>query len=119
MNLLIEFFRGDYFEYRFRLLDEDDTSIRLSENDNLILTVKKHITNNNYVIQKRLSDGIEWDESSQCYVVYFNHTDTNTLVAADYDFDIVIVWEGTKPETHKGKIKLMQDVTRNEVSGDG
>lgn len=114
-DLHIDFYRGDYFEYRFKILDNEGQSIQLGENDNLFLSVKREYKSSEYILQKKLGDGISWEEENNCYLVKFENEDTQNSYTGEFVFDIVIVYEGTKPETHTGTFELLSDVTRNEV----
>ena len=116
MGLKISFFRGDYFEYNFRIIDDDCSNIQLGESDNIIFSAKTRCGASDYVLQKQLNEGIKWDEEKRCYTIQFNHLDTKSLRAQTYAFDIVVIYEGVMPETHTGELILLPDVTRNEVS---
>lgn len=115
-DLHIEFYRGDYFEYRFQILDDDGQIVHLGENENLFLSVKREYKSTEYLLQKKLNNGITWEEENNCYLVKFENADTQDSFTGEFVFDIVIVYEGTKPETHTGTFELLSDVTRNEVA---
>ena len=114
-KLFINFIRGDYYVYRFQIKNENKENIKLGDKDNLMFSMKKNYNSDDYILQKVLNNGIIWDEEMQCYAVIFEHEDTTNFTVLSGVFDIVIIYEGTKPETHTGKFELDKDVTRNEV----
>lgn len=114
--LRINMIRGDYVEYCFRIVDAHESIVQLGESDILIFSVKTCYDASDYMLQKRLGDGIRWDEDNQCYVVEFTHEDTRYLASRVYVFDIVVLYDGTEPETYLGELILHPDVTRNEIN---
>jgi hypothetical protein len=80
-------------------------------------TVKEKSTNKNYVIQKRLTKGIELDpEVPNRYVLTIDADDTNNMKTNfNYVFDIQIVGDSIKRTIIGGYLKLDDwDITSKE-----
>ena len=80
-------------------------------------TVKEKSTNKNYVIQKRLTKGIELDrEIPNRYVLTIEADDTNNMKTNfNYVFDIQIVTESIKRTIIGGYLRLNDwDITSKE-----
>lgn len=109
MNL--KFPRGDYRKIIIKNILEP-----LEENDMLIMSVKENIHSEDYKFQKTLDNGISFNETINRYEIEINNDDTKDLeMDTLYVFDIVIVYEGTKPRTTFGYLTLTKDVTTDEV----
>lgn len=109
MNL--KFPRGDYRKIIIKNLTE-----QLSANDKLIMSVKKDVHSEDYLFQKTLDDGIEFNPLISSYEIEINNEDTKDLeMDTPYVFDIVIVYDGTKPRTTFGNLTLTKEVTTDEV----
>ena len=90
---------------------------KIEENDIIYFSVKDKLSNNNYLIQKTLNNGIEFSEDEQKYYIVFNYEDTKELeMGTTYIYDITIYYEGNKPiQKVFGNLKIGPQVTLNEV----
>ena len=84
--------RGDTYTITFFLYDNGQ-KIKLGENGQIFFTAKKNILDTNYVIQKTLSNGITFNESTLEYTITIESTDTDNLepdLIYPYDIKTVI-----------------------------
>lgn len=90
---------------------------KIEEGDIIYFSVKDKLSNNNYLIQKTLNNGIEFNEDEQKYYIIFNYEDTKELeMGTTYIYDITIYYEGNKPiQKVFGNLKIGPQVTLNEV----
>lgn len=108
------FVKGDTYSRGFTI---DGLEIPINQ---VYFTVKEKSSDKNYVLQKRLTNGIEVDaENPNRYVLTIEADDTNNLkVNYDYVFDIQIVTESIKRTIIGGNLTLEDwDITSsvNEV----
>lgn len=111
--------RGDIYSFSFAVfIDDEQTS---QEMDNIYFTVKKHHYDEDYLIQKRLSDGGIHTDGEGNYSIIIDPEDTDDLALGTYDFDIEIEKLPDIKRTFVGTLELTKEVThrRNEVQGDG
>ena len=76
--------------------------IKLADDDTLVMTVCKIDSDNEvgekFIFQKKLGNGIEYDEDTGNYNIEINSEDTeNMAVGQNYGYDITIFYEQTKP----------------------
>lgn len=90
---------------------------KIEKDDIIYFSVKDKLSNNNYLIQKTLNNGIEFNEDEQKYYIVFNYEDTKELeMGTTYIYDITIYYEGNKPiQKVFGNLKIGPQVTLNEV----
>lgn len=90
---------------------------RLRENDIIYFSVKRNLSDEEYLIQKTLNNGIEFNEEEEKYYIIFNYDDTKELnIGSIYVYDLVIYYDGNKPiQKIFGNIKIGPKVTLNEV----
>ena len=91
---------------------------KLEESDIVYFSVKKRLSDNEYLIQKTLDNGIAFNEDEQKYYITFNYADTKEMeMGTTYIYDLTIYYEGTKPiQKLFGNLKIGPKVTLNEVS---
>lgn len=116
-----EMFRGDYKVIPVKLL-KDKQPYQLNSNENIYFSLKRHSIDDDYIIQKQLNRGIEWNSEKQKYIIEILPEDTKNLELYSeevvFQFDVVIVYEGTKPLTKRGELTIKRDITRNEKISD-
>lgn len=107
--------RGDIYSFSFAVYIDDQKSSM--EMDNIYFTVKKHHYDEDYIIQKRVSDGTIVSDGTGSYTVTIEPEDTNDLKIGTYDFDIEIVKLPDIKRTFFGTYELTKEVTHqgNEV----
>lgn len=108
------FVKGDTYTRGFTL---ENFELAIEQ---VYFTVKEKSSDKNYVLQKRLTNGIEVDtENPNRYVLTIEADDTNNLkVNYEYVFDIQIVTESIKKTIIGGNLTLEDwDITSsvNEV----
>lgn len=103
-NFQINMVRGDTLSFGldFENLDQDLTSAFFS--------VKVNATDDDYVFQKSLNDGIEKVNDNE-YIVRVAPEDTAELEAGNYHFDLQIEANGDVFTIMIGILVLEQDVT--------
>ena len=91
---------------------------KFEESDIVYFSVKKRLSDSEYLIQKTLKDGIIFNEDEQKYYITFNYIDTKEMeMGTTYVYDLTIYYEGTKPiQKLFGNLKIGPKVTLNEVS---
>lgn len=111
--------RGDIRTVHFTVTDDsgNDTSILFTE---IYATFKKSYSSQQYLFQKKLSDGsiIMLDEGDYQFVI--RPEDTDNLPFGTYVFDIELVYQDQIKQTFVGELKLTNEVTfaSNEVTED-
>lgn len=92
------------FDYKIIPLNitRDGEKRKLEEDDSLVMTVCKIDSYNeiseNFIFQKKLGDGIEYDENTGNYNIEIKSEDTEKMVIGqNYGYDITIFYEKTKP----------------------
>lgn len=82
--------RGDTIKYKIKLVNQDDETIVLSENDTMYFTIKENYEIQDFVIQKKLNDGITYSENDNCYHVIIEAYETENLNYKNYVYDIQV-----------------------------
>lgn len=78
--------RGDTVSVTFNFFNHDDTEYILSDNDNVVFSVKRNVIDNTHVINKTYNNSGE----SQVMVT-LDHNDTIDLEYGSYLYDICII----------------------------
>lgn len=91
---------------------------KLEEGDIIYFSVKERLSNDEYLIQKTLDNGITFNEDEQKYYITFEYADTKEMeIGVTYIYDLTIYYGGTKPiQKLFGNLKIGPKVTLNEVS---
>lgn len=112
-------------------ITRDGVKIKLEDNDMLLMTVCMIDSDNaigeNFLFQKKLGDGIEYDENTGNYNIEINSEDTeNMVIGQNYGYDITIFYEQIKPSQKViGEFKVgekyskfsITEVQEGEVNG--
>jgi len=107
----IEFPRGDTCPIKFNLVDSEGNAIILGEGDELYFTVKKTYNTQEYIFQKKYSNGgIIQEEDGQCSL-YIDTSDTNTLPYGTYVYDICLKSGAYRKTVCLGQITLTNEST--------
>lgn len=84
--------------------------------ESMYFSVKKYTTDNHYVIQKALGDGIvddtEENDDTKLYTISVESEDTNSLEPGDYIYDLQINIDGCTLTPIYGMFKVTADITR-------
>lgn len=96
----LEFTRGDTYQFKFKLINKEQQEIKLSEADNLYMTVKKDSNTKKVEFQKKLGQGINYEEDGY-YHVTIESKDTSKMNYGTYNFDIEL-------KTQEGKVKTIE-----------
>lgn len=83
--------KGNSGHYIVKLVDQDDNAIVLEDTAMVYFTVKDTSYAEEYVFQKRLGDGITYQEEDNTYKIDISCDDTDPLFYKDYFYDITIV----------------------------
>ena len=118
-----EMLRGDYKIIPGKLT-KNGQPYQLASNENIMFSLKKYSSDEDYVVQKELHDGIEWNEENQRYEIELLHEDTNDIEldceSRVFQYDVVAILEETKPCTIRKTLRITRDITRNEhIEGEG
>lgn len=114
----IEIIRGDTKTLKFQRINKSTKEVITEKPDEMYMTIKSSYKNEDYVIQKRLSDdSISFNIEDYFYYVTLEPKDTNDLEFGDYDFDIEVIEEENKKTILVGEITILKEVTweANEV----
>lgn len=80
-------------------IKEDGQTSQLGENDNIYMTVSNSPNQAEYIFQKSLGHGIEYNAETEKYDIEILSDDTKDMqVNKQYGYDITIYYEGTKPK---------------------
>lgn len=101
--------RGDIRPVRFVVFDQDETETEI-EFSEIYFTVKRSYADNNFLFQKKLSDGTITPVPEGGYQLVIESADTDPLRIGKYVFDIELVAPGLK-QTTVGDLVLTNEVT--------
>lgn len=112
----IEIIRGDTKTLKFQRRNKNGEVIT-EKPDKMFFTVKTGYYSKDYLFQKRLDDGISYNEDDNYYYFTIESSDTNELDYDDYVFDIEVINANTVKTIAKGTLKVEGEVTfaENEV----
>lgn len=104
------------FPFTYRV---DGKNTQLNKDDIIYFSIKKDLTDETYILQKTLGNGIDFDEKAQKYYVIFNYEDTEPMkMGVTYVYDLTIYYEGTQPSQKLyGTFKIGPKVTLNKIEG--
>lgn len=102
--------RGDIRNIKFSILDSSKTIIT-APFDEVYFTCKRGFTQQDYIFQKKLSDGTITQDSEGYYHLVIESEDTTGLTYNEYVFDIQIVSGTTLKQTSVGKLIVTEEVT--------
>ena len=106
----IEFTRGDTIPVSFTLLDAEGNVLELTNGDELYATVKKTISDKNFLFQKRYTAGdIVFEDG--VYKFTIQSSDTNTLPYGMYVMDICLKSGDFVRTVALGDITITDEVT--------
>lgn len=110
-NTDITIIRGDTTEIGFTVAYEDGSPYTLTAEDKLYFTVKKNWYTEQFVVQKTIGNGIEFNEYTGEYVVTLTDLCTCGMECRDYVYDIesIINYNGKPITTTLAKGKLVLD----------
>lgn len=106
----IEFARGDSYARGISVKDRNTGETITEPFTEIYFTVKKQWSNEDYVLQKRLSTGGIVNDSEGHYVLNIAPEDTEQMGFGEYDFDFEFVRPGFR-KTVCGTMKLTREVT--------
>lgn len=111
----MEIIRGDtkYFKFQRHYCGGD---VITELPDKMFFTMKYDSNMEDYLIQKTLNYGIQFNPDDNYYYLIFNPSDTDNLIYGDYYYDIEIIKGSYKQTIAKGKITITDEYTfvRNE-----
>ncbi len=90
MNKNLSLVRGDTGKFKINLIDEEENQIVLGNGDQIYFTVKENFELDDFVLQKKIGDGITLGDDN-CYHLLLNPEDTDNLKFKDYVYDIAVV----------------------------
>ena len=102
--------RGDIREVRFQVTDDQGNPSRVNFSE-IYFTVKKSFNAQDYLFQKRLSDGDIVQLGDGDYQFTIKARDTNELQITSYVFDIEVIYGTQIKQTFVGKLTLTNEVT--------
>lgn len=101
--------RGDIRNIKFSI--NDSTGIIEEPFDEVYFTCKRGWTQQDFIFQKKLSDGTIIFDTEGYYHLAIESTDTSSLTYGEYVFDIQIVSGTTLKQTSVGQLKITEEVT--------
>ena len=90
---------------KIRIVRGDTASLQINfsqEVDSAVLSIKKSVNDDEYVLQKQIVDGL----------LQFTHSDTNNLPAGRYVYDIQVTYGDVVDTPLIGVFEILPDVTR-------
>ena len=102
--------RGDIRNIKFSI-SSPSVSVIAEPFDEVYFTCKRGFTQQNYIFQKKLSDGSIIQDTSGYYHLVIESEDTSALTYGEYVFDIEIVSGTTLKQTTVGKLIITEEVT--------
>lgn len=107
--------RGDIYYIEFTVIDEEPDKIMDIDFQEIFFTVKKKYSDQNFIIQKKLSTGGISKVDTGTYRIKINPEDTNNLPICksneSYEFDIELIHENIIKSTVCGQFILTREVT--------
>lgn len=101
-------------------IKENNQLTKLGATDEIYFTVKKNPSDETPLIQKKINNGITYNEDTGKYEIEILSDDTKDMVMGEingiYGYDITIYYSGTKPKQKViGHLKVSNKYTLNEV----
>lgn len=94
----IEIPKQDYTVIPFVYVKNGEKA-KLDEDDDIVMTIREDAYSEEYNLEKRLGNGITYNDDLQRYEIEINSEDTNNLVMLEpYGYDITIFYGKTKPK---------------------
>lgn len=113
----IEMIRGDTLLIPVKIT-KDKENYQLQENENIMFSLKRFSGDEEYILQKSLNNGIEWDDKKQRYIIKLEHEDTKDIELRyenkNFQYDIVVILSNNFVRTIRGVLQIWRDITRNE-----
>lgn len=103
--------RGDIRDVQFTVYDNTGQAPSDIPFDEIYATFKTSTNTNEYLFQKKLSDGTISDEGSGAYQFRIESADTDGLKIGKYAFDIELVYGNVIKQTTVGVFELTPEVT--------
>lgn len=112
-----EITRGDTKSFKFQRRKKGTGEVITQKADKAFFTVKTSVYSKNYLFQKRLDNGISYNEQDNYYRFTIEPSDTDELDFDDYVFDIEVIANNRKKTISKGTLTVTTEVTDagNEV----
>lgn len=104
MDIVLNMLKGDTLSFGVKL--EGVTTL-----DTAFFSCKTSYSDNNYVFQKSIGDGI-WKDSDGLYGIRVAPEDTENLIAGEYYCDLQIGVNGDVYTVLNGVLNIENDVTR-------
>lgn len=104
--------RGDTFQMKFKRQFESTKEDITQKPDKMYMTFKRNEYEEDYVLQKKLSDGsITYNEEDHYYYLTLKPEDTNSLDYGSYVFDIEVIKDGIVKTIQFGKMTITREIT--------
>lgn len=84
----LEINKGNSVSIKVQFKDFKNQIFVLEKNAIVYFTVKENFSTDEYIFQKTINNGIEFDEESNAYIVKIEIDDTENLDYKDYVYDI-------------------------------
>lgn len=107
----MEMIRGDTKPLRFCRKRKVDHSVIKELPDKMFFTVKYNNDCKNFIFQKTLEKGINYNAEDNYYYLIIDSEDTDNLQYRNYTFDIEIIIGKFKATIAKGELKLTSETT--------
>lgn len=103
--------RGDTKNLKFKRINQNDKSVIKERPDKMYFTIKSNYEIEEFVFQKTLDDGINFDEESGYYYTTIEPEDTDNLPYSDFVYDIEVITGEGKKTIARGQLKIEEEVT--------
>ena len=118
-NYNIQIPKRDFLIIELKITENGEV-VELESTDEIYFTVKRNATDEKFIFQKSLKDGITYNASTKNYEIQINSNDTKEMLqgenAGTYGYDITIYYNGNMPKQKViGKFEIGKKYTLNEV----
>ncbi len=103
--------RGDIRDVRFTVYDNTGQYISQIDFDEIFVTFKNNTNMENYLFQKKLSDGTVIKEDIGVYQFRIEPKNTDGLRIGTYAFDIELIYASEVKHTTVGTLEITPEVT--------
>ena len=114
----MEIIRGDTKYFKFQRKRKHDKEIIETLPEKLYFTIKYSNNAEDFVIQKTLENGIEYNKNDKYYYIKIKPDDTDNLSYGKYYYDIEVIKENEYKQTIAfGDLEITGEITfaKNEV----
>lgn len=103
--------RGDIRDVQFQVFEDTGQTISEIPFDEIYVTFKNSTNSQNYLFQKKLTEGTVYEIETGVYGFRIESADTDNLRVGKYAFDIELVYGDDIKQTTVGVFEITPEVT--------